>query len=538
MATGPEEADRTVVLRQVPFSVVTAVLVGGLLATDPVRLADPRLVAAIAVTVGASAAAVIVPWHRIGHHWAATMPAAQMLAVGLAHVGGLDVVVGLALPVLWLSRVYGAVGTVASVVAAGVVSWAPYLLGVPVTESTFPRLLVEPSVFAAVGAYIYLAERRSQARQALLEGQSAVLERTLEDSGRQRRMLEGVLNAIGVGVVVLDADGRVVIRNPAQGELWPPTPPVGERGDAVGAVGMYAEDRRTPVADEDAALLRAARGGRVEREVVWWHDDEDPDTWRALGVTAGPLLDEQGRWDGAVVVFQDLTPELTAMAQQADFVASVSHDLRTPLTSILGFTELLAEDPELSEAQRDRVRVIERNARRLLHLIRDLLTAGQVAHSGLALDLRHVDLCDLVRDVVAAHEPAARAGAVKVHDELGGPLPVRGDAARLVQAVDNVVSNAVKYSRESGRVTVRGERVDGAVVLRVRDDGVGIAQADQARVFDRFYRAETVRGGKVPGTGLGLYITQEIVRAHGGRVELESEPGVGTEVRIVLPEAT
>lgn len=537
--TGPQEVDRVVVLRQLPFSGVSALVVGGLLATDPARLADWRIVAAILVTVAVAAAAPLVPWHRLDHRWAATMPAAQMVAVALAYVGGLDVVAGLALPVLWLSRAYGAVGAIASIVAAGAVSWAPFMLGAPITEAAFPRLLVEPAVFASVGAYIYLAERRSQARQALLEGQGAVVERTLDDSRRQRRLLEGVLNTIDVGVVVLDADGRVVGRNPAQAAMCPPTPQIGEPADALGPVEIYAEDRRTRVPRENAVLLRAARGERVDREIVWWRQDADtdPDSLRALGITARPLLDEEGRWDGAVVVYQDLTPELTAIAQQADFVASVTHDLRTPLTSILGFTELLADEPGLGERERRHVRVIERNARRLLHLIGDLLTAGQLTRGGLTLESRRLDLRELARDVVEAHGPAATAREVVLHEQLGEPLPVHADAERLGQALDNVVSNAVKYSRDGGNVTVRGERVDGAVVLSVSDDGIGIAREDQEHVFDRFYRAEAVRGGSVSGTGLGLYIAHEIVRAHGGRIELRSEPGVGTEVRITLPGA-
>jgi signal transduction histidine kinase len=536
VVSGPQEADRVVVLHQLPFSVVAAVVVGGLLAADPTRLTDPLLVAAILVTIGMSAAAALVPWHRIDHRWAATMPAAQILAVGLAHIGGVDVVVGVALPVLWLSRAYGAVGTVASVLAAVTVSWAPYLLGQPVTESTLTRLLVEPAVFASVGAYTYLAERRSQARQKLLEAQGAVLERTLDDSRRQWRMLEGVLNTIAVGVVVLGADGRVVVRNRAQGGLCPPTPHVGEPADALGPLELYAEDRRTPLTREDSALLRAARGERVDREVVWWRDDDLPDGWRALGVTASPLHDEQGRWDGAVVVYQDLTPEFTAMAQQADFIAAVSHDLRTPLTSILGFAELLVDEPGIGERERGQVLAIERNSRRLLHLIGDILTAAQIAHGGLRLELWTVDLCDVVREVLDTHGPAAKAKALEVRDELEGPIFVRGDVARITEAVDNVVANAVKYSREGGRVTVGADRGDGLVVLRVRDEGVGIPLSDQRRVFDRFYRAEAVRGGTVQGTGLGLYITQEIVRAHGGHVELVSEAGVGTEVRIILSE--
>lgn len=533
-STGAPEADRLVVLRQLPFAVVAAILLGSVLVTNPGLLADDRLVAAVLVTVAASTAAALVPWHRLHPAWPATVPVADMAAVALAYLAGLQVEAGLALPVLWLSRAHGAVGLVSSVVAAAAISWSPHLVGTPVDDRTLPRLLVEPAVFAAIGVYVYLAERRSRARQSLLEGQGGVLERTLAASRRQRRVLEGILNTIEVGLVTVDARGRLTGRNRAQGVLCPPTPQVGEPVDALPPLDVYAEDRHTPVRPEDAVLRRAARGERIDREVLWWRR---PEGWRALGVSASPLFDERGRWDGAVVVYQDLTPELTAMAEQADFVASVSHELRTPLTSILGFAELLDDDPDLTERQRGHVRVIERNSQRLLRLIGDLLTARQLTRGGLSLSLADVDLCDVVAQAVEAHGPAAREKGVQVHDELTGPLHVRADRTRLGQVIDNVLSNAVKYSRPDGHVTLRAEHDEQAVTLRVRDDGVGIDPADHAKVFDRFYRAPAVRGGNVQGTGLGLFITREIVAAHGGSVRLDSEPGRGTEVSISLPAA-
>ncbi|GAA4415219.1 sensor histidine kinase [Georgenia halophila] len=530
-----EDSHHLVFLRQLPFTVVAAIVVGGIFLVRPANLADHSIVAAIIVAVAASTASIVIPWHRLDRRWAALVPAGDMAAIGLASTSGADVAPGLALPVLWLSRAYGMAGLVTSVLGGTVIVWLPQVLGAPVTDVSLPRLLVLPAVLGAIGTYMYFAERRSIARQRLLERQSGILERTLEDARRQRRLLEGVLNTIDVGVVAVNAEGEVIVRNRAQASLAPRTPAVGQSVETYVPDTLYGPDRRTALGADASPLVRASRRERVGRELVWFRTEEG--AWRAVGVSSSPLSGNDGRWDGAVVVYQDLTPEMTAMAQQDDFVASVSHELRTPLTSVLGYAEVLSDDPALDERQRTYLRVVERNARRLLRLIGDLLAAGEINRGTLTLERTDVDLRDVVTEAIEAQSPFARERGVEVRDELDGPIRTHGDPARLAQVVDNVLTNAIKYSRRGGEVVVSGDRHDGHVLLRVRDHGVGIAVADQERVFQRFYRAEAVRGSKVSGTGLGLHITQELVSAHGGWVELDSEPGVGTEVRISLPEA-
>jgi PAS domain S-box-containing protein len=222
-----------------------------------------------------------------------------------------------------------------------------------------------------------------------------------------------------------------------------------------------------------------------------------------------------------------------------EFIALVSHELRTPLTSILGYTELLGDDSVggLSDEQRQFVGVVERNSQRLLHLVGDLLFVAQVEAGRLVLELGTVDLPALAADSIEAARPsAARQGvALTLATE---PVPIfAGDPARLGQLLDNLVSNAVKFTPSGGRVEVRLRALEGEALLEVRDSGIGIPAREQGRLFERFFRSSNATEGAIQGTGLGLSIAKAIVVAHDGAISFESEEGAGTVFRVTLPVA-
>ena len=223
-----------------------------------------------------------------------------------------------------------------------------------------------------------------------------------------------------------------------------------------------------------------------------------------------------------------------------DFVASVSHELRTPLTSIRGYLELVLEREagELTDEQESFLGVVDRNAERLLRVVGDLLFVAQINAGSLPLAEGRVDPRELVVQAADSARPTAAERGIDLSLELGElPPSLRGDPSRLAQALDNLVSNAIKFTPGGGRVELRARADGSAVELAVADSGPGIAPADQVRLFDRFFRTASASAGAVPGTGLGLAITKAIVEAHGGTIDVESELGAGTEVRIVLPAA-
>ncbi|RPF26411.1 sensor histidine kinase [Georgenia muralis] len=542
------EGHLSVFLRQLPFTGVTLAILAGVLVYAPTMLDDSTFLAAFAVAGSAVALSVLVPWRRLPVWLSAAVPLLDMLAIGLAVESGFRVSMLLVLPVLWMATVFGAAGVVVAVAVGTLAAWGTRVLGTAHFDGDdIPRLFILPLVLLAVALYVHLAERRSAARRDLLARQSSLVEEILADARYNERLLQSILNTVDVGVVALDADGRVTLVNRAyttatQGRLR-----VGDdareraraRGESPdrrrGPVTTYAADGQSPLRPDESPLARAAGGRDIERELIWW--DFGPGlARRAYRVSANQLQRADGRPAGAVVVYQDLTSEMAALAEREDFVSAVSHEVRTPLTSVVGYLELAAEDPSLPPVVREHLAVAERNAERIQGIVEALLDAATVRER---VEICHdpLDLRDVVAEAVEDHRPRATAGGVVVELHDGMPLPVDGDRLRLAQVVANVLSNAVKYSRAGGRVDVVAEPVDDEVVVRVADTGIGIAPEDQARLFTRFYRAAAVRRGDVPGTGLGLHLAREIVEAHGGTIALRSALGEGTEVTIVLPLA-
>lgn len=224
--------------------------------------------------------------------------------------------------------------------------------------------------------------------------------------------------------------------------------------------------------------------------------------------------------------------------QKTDFMATVSHELRTPLTSISGYLELLEDGDygSLSTSQQSALRVIGRNATRLRGLIEDLLVLNKIEASGLESDPEDVLVSEIVRGVGEMLEPVAAAGGVRLVVEQVDPcLQVHVDRIQLERALINLGSNAVKFTPRRGVATISTRREGDTVEIAVADTGIGIPEQDQAKLFDRFFRASNANAQAIPGTGLGLAIVRAIVEGHGGELGFESTEGVGTTMTIRLP---
>jgi signal transduction histidine kinase len=218
-----------------------------------------------------------------------------------------------------------------------------------------------------------------------------------------------------------------------------------------------------------------------------------------------------------------------------EFVALISHDLRTPLTSIIGYLELTLDDDNLTEEQRGFLSIADRNADRLLRLVNDLLFVARLEAGELDLHPTELDLAAVVRQSVQEAEPRATAGGIELTCDAGAVSAVQADKGRMFQLVDNLISNAIKFTPAGGDVRVSVTPVNGVVRLEVADTGVGIEYQEQQRLFERFFRTSTASEHQIPGTGLGLYITRAIVEAHGGSIAVRSDPGEGTSFSVDLP---
>jgi PAS domain S-box-containing protein len=290
-----------------------------------------------------------------------------------------------------------------------------------------------------------------------------------------------------------------------------------------------------------------------------------------VAVTLSPIRDDRGRIVGVSSILRDISDRLRleeqrealllseqearADAERAslllehqnadlieldrmkdDFVASVSHELRTPLTSIQGYLELILEDEASFTAdQRESLGVVQRNSQRLMRLVGDLLFVAQVDAGRISLARERVDLAGLIADCALAAAPMASMNEIALTVDAEPVALLEGDAVRLGQVVDNLLSNALKFTPLGGSVTLRVQLEGENAVIEVEDTGMGIAPEDQDRLFDRFFRTASATDMAIPGTGLGLAIVKTIVEGHGGEISLASQSGVGTTVRLELP---
>jgi signal transduction histidine kinase len=216
------------------------------------------------------------------------------------------------------------------------------------------------------------------------------------------------------------------------------------------------------------------------------------------------------------------------------FVALVSHEVRTPLTSILGYLELLTE-LELSEEARAYTDIIERNSDRLLRLTNDLLFIAQIEDGQLTVERDRIDLGPIIAEALAAAAPRAKTGDVSIAVYEDSSLPITGDGGRLAQLLDNLISNAVKFTPAGGSVEVAAGSSADAVWIEVRDTGIGINLDDQEQLFNKFFRTQAATKASIQGTGLGLAISKAIAQAHGGSIRVQSVEGEGTTFRVDLP---
>jgi signal transduction histidine kinase len=219
------------------------------------------------------------------------------------------------------------------------------------------------------------------------------------------------------------------------------------------------------------------------------------------------------------------------------FLATVSHELRTPLSSISGYLEILLDDDVDPATSRRFLTVMQRNTDRLLQLIGDLLLAARLNEDGMRLDLADLDLAELAHEVTSGCRPMADDREVKLSDRTDGPVPVRGDLKRLGQALNHLLVNAIKFTEPGGEIVLSVAGGDEPELV-IADSGVGIPEADLPHLFDRFYRSAAADRMAAQGPGLGLAIVRSIIDAHRGTIQVTSEPGIGTTVRLTLPGVT
>jgi signal transduction histidine kinase len=372
-----------------------------------------------------------------------------------------------------------------------------------------------------------------QATHSLAEGK---LERRVEPSGpRELQDLAGAFNAMGEDLAI--AQGRIeeerrrlavtieslgdalIVTEPGSSTIATVNPRAAELVPEL-AVGGRIDDAGSPLPREEAAL---------SKETLIEHRG------RTLAVTAARLGSAQA---GMVWTVRDMSERARLERAKSEFVATASHELRSPLTSIKGFVELLEHSSEgMTERQREFIEIILKSTDRLVELVNDLLDVARIEADHVEINRRPIDVGEVVHDVVELMTPRMESKRQRLTSYVSPTLPpALADPGRVRQIIANLLTNAHLYTPEDGTVHVGVEPDRAWVEVTVEDSGVGMTKEETERVFDRFYRAGN-RSGSNPGTGLGLSIVKSLVDLHGGQIAVDSEPGRGTIFRVRLPAA-
>ena len=327
------------------------------------------------------------------------------------------------------------------------------------------------------------------------------------------QLMTAVLESLEEGVIALDERGTVVRINERARSL------LGARAALPFGRELLPRD---PTLRE--AIDAALAGSTTPPAEVTLHD-------RTVAVASRPL-----GTGGGVVTVLDLTTLRRLETIRRDFVANVSHELKTPLTAVSGYAETLLDDGIPAEQRRRFVETIYDNATRMQRIVDDLLDLSRIESGGWRPNVTRVDVAGVVHDVFTAIQPAASAKGLALAAEIAPDAThVRADPTAFRQILTNLVENAVRYTRDGG-VTLRTRRTHDGVLVDVTDTGIGIAAEHLPRIFERFYRVDAGRSRAEGGTGLGLAIVRHLVDAHGGRIEATSAVGRGTTISVLLPE--
>ncbi|MCY1157496.1 MAG: sensor histidine kinase [Citricoccus sp.] len=488
----------------------------------------PGFFAGVAGVMVLTLAAALVPWDRLPTvaYW--SIPLLDFVAIAAIWDSARYALDGMpmlaAFPVFWIawSGIYPVWGISLGIIGTAAVAWWPYLHD---REALPPEDLLRPLL---VPLFMLALAVAASVLARSMDRQRDELKVVLASTHQQNRRLEAILDTTDVGIVVTDREGNGLIWNAAQQRQHLIGQPEGRHDATESELLVFEPDGVTPVPAEERPLYRAVRGESFSDRLYALGVDGSQ---QFMSISAQAMRGDDGEFDGTVVVFQNVTDLIDAIRAREQFVADVSHEFRTPLTSIIGYLDLAIED-EQDEAIARYLKTCQRNSERLLALVNSLLDSA----SGNAVPaLEPTDLARLVQHSVESAQVRADNGRITLVTDLPEKLPVQADKVKMSQVADNLISNAVKYTESGGTVTVTVRRSGDCAEIEVADNGIGISPEDQEKLFTNFYRTEHVRRAAIPGTGLGLAITRAFVRAHGGEITVASAPGVGSTSTASIP---
>lgn len=350
------------------------------------------------------------------------------------------------------------------------------------------------------------------------------IEDKIKEVKTQNQKIAAIFNSMIEGVIVVDEKGRIISINPTIEKMFGV-----DKKDADGKVFLEVI-RNNDISDVINNVLE--KGESVSAELTLAYP-----VHKISEVNATPIFDND-RVTGCLVVIHDITEIRKLETVRSDFIANVSHELKTPLTSIKGFIETLLEGAlDDKENSRSFLAIIQEHAERLNTLVNDLLSLSHLESKEITLEKKEINLRQLAEGVILGFKSHLRKKGVEIRDELPTSLLVNADKNRIEQVFTNLIDNAIKFNKEKGLVKIYSQDADGRIKIVVEDSGSGIPEKDLSRIFERFYRVDKARSRELGGTGLGLSIVKHIIELHDGRVGVESAEGVGSKFWMILPKA-
>lgn len=343
-----------------------------------------------------------------------------------------------------------------------------------------------------------------------LRQQRETIRNQMDELSRRMREFSAMTENMSEGFLLIDLRGHVLTENHSASMLLP-----------TDADNIAKCSQR----ELCQAAQQALTGQRCERLLQQGE--------RTLSVIASPVL-ESGQVTGAVVLTLDVTEREQREKLRREFSANVSHELKTPLTSISGFAELMSQGLVPPDKVREFSLDIQKECTRLTNLVEDIIDLSRLEEGGGDMTWEDIDLYTLCDDVLQSLEPVAKRQAVTLR-LVGESLQVRGVYQVLREMIYNLCDNAIKYNRSGGSVTVTVARSAGRASVAVADTGIGIPYEDQSRVFERFYRVDKSHSRAIGGTGLGLSIVKHAAALHGAEIKLQSQPEDGTVITVLFP---
>ncbi|WP_427172053.1 sensor histidine kinase [Arthrobacter sp. 92] len=527
-----------VVLCQLPLASVTLALALAALLVWPGIFSNGLFVMAMLFQVSLFIACALVPWENLGPHAPLFIPMLDFLAIWLTRTGAPQNLPGLGalaiFPVIWLSAsvVRARTSLFLSFFGTLLIAFPSLFQHLPgITPADVVSALLLPLLMLTVSLAVRFASVNLRLQHRNLEAKDRELQALFAESKDRERLLHTILETVDVGIIAVNSNGDRLLTNNRQAQLEAGA--IKDNSSEIhgeAQLTLLSQDGKTPLPAHKRPVYRAAEGDSFADYLVWF--GEGPEQ-RAISTAARSIRDDDGGFGGAVVVFNDVTGLVEAIAAKDDFLSNVTHELRTPLNSVIGNLDLVLDGGHwLPPVAAQQLEVAHRNSERLLALVSDLLVSASAASY---VHPRRTDLSGLVDASVGTARVHAAGAGVSVLTDVPVPLWAHVDPIRIGQVLDNLVSNAIKYSPGGGTVRVSARADDGWVQLQVRDAGMGMTPADAARVFSRFFRSSSARDAGIPGIGLGLSITKEIVELHGGSIVCESQPDRGSTFTVALP---